>query len=106
MIGRGPIDPVKVALIRGQLRSAFSLHCIADLYNPDHSSQCYLLDRDDSVEHRLYVSKEFLDDHTAEEIQDLLRDWHAMDAIRAAGPQIVTITNEGVRVEPACRNWP
>jgi|HubBroStandDraft_6_1064221.scaffolds.fasta_scaffold402499_2 hypothetical protein len=103
MTGPGPLDPVKVALVRDWLRTAFPSHGVADLYQTDRPSQCYLLDRGDAVEHRIYVSKEFLDDHTVEVIQGLLRDWHALDAIRAAEPRIVTITNHGVRVEAARR---
>src|SRR5262245_11997519 len=96
-------DRVKVLVIRERLKSDFAHHAIVETRKPQRSSHCYLLNPSDTVEQRIYVSNEFLNDHTVEEIQDLLKEWHLRDAIRAAGDRVVVVTNRGIRVEAEWR---
>jgi hypothetical protein len=93
-------QPAKVVAILEYLRTNFPQNAVAQFPKPDVSSHCFLLRRENRTEQLIYVSNEFLSDHTIEEIKTLLKEWHLNDAIRAAGHQVVVVTNQGVRVEP------
>lgn len=80
------------------LKDAFPGDEVLDLAAGDRSTHFYRIDRAGKIAHRIYVSREFFDDHTAEAIVDRFRAWGIADAIRTAGARMVTVTNAGVAV--------
>jgi hypothetical protein len=94
---KDPIDYGKVATVAEILKEGFPSLEVHDAYSGDRSAQYYRVGRGADLAHRIYVSKEFFDDHTLEEIERLLNQWRAVDTIRAAGARLVTIGNDGIQ---------
>ena len=95
---RSPVDAQKVALVGELLKQGCPGDEVLDAYDFTRSAQFYRISRGTALAHLVYVSKEFLDDHTQVEIKQLLSEWHAVDTIRAAGARAVIITNGGITV--------
>ena len=93
-----PIDPMKVATIDQYLKQAFGGDTVQTSYDPTRAAQFYRVGRGAAITHRIFVSKEFLDVHTLEDITPLLRKWRTITFIRAAGVRGVLITNAGIEV--------
>ncbi len=98
---RLPVDAGKVALVGELLKQGCPGDEVLDNYDFSRSAQFYRISRGTALAHRVYVSKEFLDDHTKEEIKQLLGKWRAVDTIKAAGARAVIITNGGIAVPGA-----
>ncbi len=98
--GTQDLDERKVALIAEILKDGFPGHHVYTTFDAPHLAQFYRIDLGGTgaLRHRIRASKEFIDDHTEAEIQELFEDWNVIRRIKGAGPQIVLITNEGVRV--------
>jgi hypothetical protein len=90
-------DP-KIDQFSELLKDAFPGDDVLDLAAGDRSTHFYRIDRAGKIAHRIYVSREFFNDHTAEAIGDLFREWGMAETIRAAGPRMVTVTNSGLAV--------
>jgi hypothetical protein len=92
------VDPAKVEVVAAFLREAFPGRDVHTAYAGDQSSQFYWIGLGASQAHRIYVSREFLDDHAPDEIHRLLADWPTAAMIRTAGLRRVIIANHGVEV--------
>ncbi|HXJ81011.1 MAG TPA: hypothetical protein VMS64_20325 [Candidatus Methylomirabilis sp.] len=92
------VDPEKVATIDQYLRLAFGGREVQSSYDPSNASQFYWIGHGATITHRIFVAKEFLDDHTLEDIVPLLRKRRTITFIRAAGTRGVVITNVGIEV--------
>lgn len=93
-----PVDARKVALVGEFLRQSCPGDEVAETYDYSRSAQFYRIARGTALVHRIYVSKEFFDDHTEGEIAHLLNDWRAAETIREAGARAVIVTNGGISV--------
>jgi len=91
-------DPVKVSQFGQLLKDAFPGYEVLDHYSWDAAAQVYRIGHADEFTHRIYVSREFFDDHSAHAIGDLFREWEMAKTIRAAGARMVIVTSSGVRV--------
>jgi predicted Zn-dependent protease with MMP-like domain len=94
---KGPIDQGKVVQVADTLKQGFPGDAVLDSYSEERLSQFYRIYRGTALTHRIYVSKEFLDDHTTVQIDQLLQKWGAVDRIRDAGARLVTINNHGIQ---------
>jgi hypothetical protein len=94
---KGPIDQGKVVQVADTLREGFPGDEVLVSYDEERLSQSYRIYRGSALAHRVYVSKEFLDDHTAVQIDQLLQKLGAVDRIRDAGARVVTINNHGIQ---------
>jgi hypothetical protein len=95
---KGPIDQAKVVQIADTLKQGFRGDEVLDSYDEDRSSQLYRISRGTALVHRVYVSKGFLDDNTAVQIDQLLQAWGVVEKIRAAGARLVTINSHGIQI--------
>lgn len=93
----GPIDQRKVVQVADTLKQGFPGAEVRNSYSDERLSQFYRIDRDGALAHRIYVSKEFLEDHTPVQIDQLLQSLGAVDRIRDAGTRVVTINNHGIQ---------
>jgi hypothetical protein len=94
---KGPIDQGKVVQITDTLKQGFPGDKILVSYDGERLSQSYRIYRGPTLARLVYVSKAFLDDHTAVQIDQLLQKWGAVDRIRDAGDRVVTINNHGIQ---------
>jgi len=94
---KGPIDQDKVVQVADTLKQGFPGDEVLASYDDGRLSQCYRIYRGRALAHRVYVSREFLDDHTAVQIDQLLQRLGAVETIRAAGARVVTINNSGIQ---------
>lgn len=96
----GSIDPRKAALVGDFLKDEFAGHSIYDAEGFDRDCQFYRIDESTGrVRHRVRVSREFLDDHSEDQILQKLRAWDVSNVIRRAGARSVLITNTGCLIE-------
>jgi hypothetical protein len=91
-----PVDAVKVALIAEILKQGFPGDEIYPVYDSTRSAEFYRIGPTGALRHRVFVSKEFLDDHTAQEIPALFDSWQVLASIKTAGAHAVIVTNGGV----------
>jgi hypothetical protein len=89
---------VKVSQFGELLKDAFPGYEVLDHYSWDASAQVYRIGHADKLTHRIYVSREFFDDHSAHAMSYLFREWEMAKTIRAGGARMVTVTNSGVHV--------
>ena|SRR5713226_2704858 len=94
---KGPIDQGKVVQVADTLKQGFPGAEVRTSYSDERLSQCYRIYRDKTLAHRVYVSKEFLDDHTTVQIDQLLQRLGVLERIRDAGTRVVTINNHGIQ---------
>ena len=94
---KGPIDQDKVVQVADTLKQGFPGDEVLASYDDGRLSQCYRIYHGRALAHRVYVSREFLDDHTAVQIDQLLQRLGAVETIRAAGARVVTINNSGIQ---------
>lgn len=57
----------------------------------------HIIAADDHVQHRVRVSREFLDDHPPAEVKRLLASWDLVGKLTAAGRARLVVTNDGVK---------
>lgn len=97
----GSIDPRKAALVGEFLKEVFPGDNVYDAEDFDRDCQFYRINEAATgrLRHRVRVSREFLDDHTEEQIVQRLRDWQVGAIIRRAGARSVLVTNTGCVIE-------
>src|SRR5262245_34991810 len=95
---RRRIDTRKVALVGELLMDAYPGLEVQSAYDFNRSAQFYRVAQGTQLVHRIYVSREFFDDHAEEEIRGLLKAWRAKETIEAAGARAVIVTNGGISV--------
>jgi hypothetical protein len=93
-----PIDLAKASVVAGWLKQKFTGHNVYDTADYERSAWFYRLDYGTDIRYRVLASREFLEDHSAEEIVELLEDWHTDNVIKQARRRRVLITNNGVKV--------
>ena len=93
-----PIDPVKAGLVFTLLQKASPGNEVQSTYDFDRSAQFYRVATSGGLHHRVYVSKEFFDDHTVSEVQSLLHRWKMLQMVERAGARAVIVTNGGIEV--------
>ena len=93
-------NPVElaIALFGDLLKDVFAGYQVYDMPLGDPPSHLFRIDHGGTIRHRVYVSRQFLGDHSDEEIRELFREWRVADRIRQAGPARVMVTNAGVSV--------
>lgn len=97
------IDPRKTVLVGEFLKEAFPGDHVYDAENFDSDSHFYRINHGDSgkLKHRVYVSREFLDDHDEAGILQRLRAWNVAATIRQARAHKVLVTNTGCASSPS-----
>lgn len=91
-------DPAKVSQFGELLKHAFPGYEVLDHYSWDAAAQVYRIGHANELAHRIYVSRQFFDDHSAHAIAGLFREWEMAKTIRAGGAKMVIVTNSGIRV--------
>lgn len=96
------IDPRKTALVGEFLKEAFPGDHVYDAEDFDRDSHFYRINHGDTgkLKHRVYVSREFLDDHDEAGIVRRLREWGVAEVVRRAGARKVLVTNAGCQSLP------
>ncbi len=95
---KGPIDAGKTGLVLVLLQGGFPDDEVQDAFDFSRSAQFYRVASRPGLRHRVFVSKEFFDDHSETEITALLRRWKMLEIMRQAGPRAVIVTNAGISV--------
>lgn len=95
-----------IAVVGEYLKESFPGDEVLDSDDFDHDSRYYRINRAGKLAHRVRVAHEFLDDHPADVIGTRLRAWGAAAKIKAAGPKLVLIAEDGVTVVPGDEPWP
>ncbi len=90
----------KVAVVGTFLKESFPGDEVLDADDFDHSCRLYRIGRGSALLHRVRVAREFLADHSAEEIVARLHEWKVAAVIKSAGAGSVLITKEGVKTIP------
>lgn len=90
---------LKMAAVSEFLKERFPSHHVYNAFDPRRSSEFYRIEYHGQLRHLVFVSKEFFDDHTEDDILRLLEDWTVVDIIRQAGLHSVFITNQGAGTE-------
>ncbi len=92
-------DPSKIDAIRSYLHATFPRHELKDKSRGANGHD-FKLSREGSA-YSVTVKRSFLDDHTPEAIDDLLRRWQVERAIRKSETAGVIVGNGGL-----CVAWP
>src|SRR5215471_15715889 len=94
------VDARKVELLAAMLKDGCPGDEVQGAYDFSRSAQFYRVAAlpSGALRHRIFASKEFLDDHSLAEIKDLLTEWRMLDKVRAAGARAVIITNGGIEI--------
>lgn len=93
-----PIDAGKAGVVADWLKEKFPGHNVYDTADYERSAWFYRLDFGTDIRYRILASREFLEDHSAEEVVKLLEDWHTDNVVKQARRRRVLITNDGVKV--------
>jgi hypothetical protein len=96
----GSIDPLKAAIVADFLKDEFPGHHVYDQEDFATDCQFYRIDQGGtgSVAHRVRVSREFLDDNSADRILHRLKAWQLRDVLRRAGARAILVTNAGCEI--------
>jgi len=97
------LDARKVAVVADFLKESFPGCRVYDREDWNRVAQFYRIidDQSGKILHRIYVSREFFDDHSETEIVPVLRTRHLLANINSAGARSVivrsqqTVTEEG-----------
>ncbi len=92
-------DPSKIDAVRRYLQAAFPKHALTDKSRGANGHD-FTLDRGGSA-YKVTVKRSFLDDHTPEEIDDLLRRWQMERALKKSETAGLIVGNGGL-----CVAWP
>ena len=92
-------DQSKIDAVRSYLQKTFPEHDITDKSRGANGHD-FTLDRGGSA-YKMTVKRAFLDDHTSEEIDGLLRRWQVERAIKKSETAGVIVGNGG-----PCVAWP
>ena len=90
-----------IAVVTSYLKDSFPGDEVLDDDDFEHDCRYYRITRGTSLAHRVRVAREFLDDHSADEIVARLRAWDAASVIRSAGARFVLISESGIEVHPS-----
>ena len=91
-----PLDERKISVVDELLKEGCPGDQVMNDYDFSRSAQFYRVGPPGAVRHRVFVSKEFFDDHATDEIQGLLRGWRLLEHIKQAGAKTVIVTNGGI----------
>src|SRR5437879_5762037 len=92
----GSINPEKASVVAQFLKESFPGLHVSDTEEFETDCQFYRLDDGKGkILHLVRVDRDFLDDHSNEEIVSLLQDWKLPSVIRQAGIRRVLVTNSG-----------
>ena len=92
----GSINPPKAALVAEFLKESLPGLHVYDTEDFERDCQFYRIDDGrGNIRHRVRVSREFLDDHTDEQIVSSLNAWELPNLIMQAGLRPVLVTNAG-----------
>ena len=97
MLNDVSVDQEKLAAVRHWLKGKFAGSQVYEEPTFLRTSNFYRIE-EGSDSHRIFVSQEFFDDHSAEEIGLVLEGWNTAGLIRRAHGRCVTVTNSGVKV--------
>ena len=91
---------LKVTAVRRYLRRHFQALELYDFEQADHTARVFRAYHPQSrLDYSTVVSREFLADHTPEEILTLLEQWQVADAMRSADRAEVIVTNHGAKIK-------
>ena len=88
----------KLSAIRNYLKEEFSEHEIADKYDFDREAQTFRLSTKHKI-HLVTVSREFLDDHSASEISNILSRSHLNQYFQKENVVRIVVKNSEIRTE-------
>jgi hypothetical protein len=92
-------DPSKIDAVRSYLQATFPQHELKDKSRGANGHD-FNLSRGGSA-YKVTVKRSFLDDHTPEEIDDLLRRWQMERTLKKSETAGVIVGNGGL-----CVDWP
>jgi hypothetical protein len=95
----GQPDESKVDVVRAYLGRAFPEHDQLDHYSLRRRGVLFQILSHGRLVHRLVVPEEFLADHTASEIAELLEAHHVASLLGQAAWRIVVMGNDGPRIQ-------
>jgi hypothetical protein len=92
------IDARTVATIRDLLKQAFTNDEVIGGYDACRAAHFYGIStgKSKALRHRVLVSREFLVDHTADELPAILRSWDFVERVKTAGAKTVLVSSRGI----------
>ena len=91
------IDESKVRAARDYLARSFVNCRVHDFYDSDTSTHVFAIEG--VAPHRVVISRQFLDAHAPQEIENIMTAWRVAEKLGRSGAQTITVTNEGATLE-------
>ncbi len=88
----------KLEVIRRCLKTQFSEHDLADQYDFDRVAQTFRISNEKEI-YLVTVSKEFIDDHSTSEIEEMINNSHLYQFFKSGDIGRVIITSKGIKTE-------